>query len=212
MFDIVNTERSTQAVFIQLTHKGDLFFFSFLSIFSILTTPFAFWHGSWFSQSVYPLLLWCCLCLLLCASCLFKDWVWHSHGIWCLCDCIKRMCGLRQQWTGTNPAAALHWTAPCFTPTSAYFGRDLQTSLKTCHPSHMLQIFFPPSSTHDYVPWSITHFQTLWSFHIEKCYFLILEILKMVLLLCLLLLHHSFCPFTSHSANQHLPFWRAVIE
>lgn len=28
-----------------------------------------------------------------------------SFDIWCLCDFIKPMCGLRRQWTGTNPAA-----------------------------------------------------------------------------------------------------------
>lgn len=32
------------------------------------------------------------------------------------------------------------------------------------------------------------------------------------LLLCLRLPHRSLSSFTSHSANQHLPFWRAVIE
>ena len=116
------------------------------------------------------------VCLFPRDRCLSKDRVWHSRGIWCLHDCIKRMCGLRQRWTGTNPAAAfaLDRTMP-----PSYLGgfkkKCLQCSLKTCHPSHMLQVFFfflpSPSSTHDYVPWSITHFRTLWSFHIERSYF-----------------------------------------
>lgn len=132
-----------------------------------------------FPERIHTLLLCCCLCFFLCAGCLFKDWVWHSHGIWCLCDCIKQMCGLRQQWTGTNPAAALHRTAPCLPPTSADLGKMPPVQLKNLPPlTYAASYFFFYSSTHDYVPWSITHFQTLWSFHIEKCYFLILEILK----------------------------------
>lgn len=135
MFDIVKAQKSTQAVFIQLTHEGDLF---------ISRPAFPSRHRSWFFHSVYRLLSCCCLCFFPCAGCLFKDWVWHSHGIWCLCDCIKRMCGLRQQWTGTNPAAALHWTAPRFPPTSADLGKCLQCGLKTRHPSHMLRVICPP--------------------------------------------------------------------
>lgn len=72
--------------------------------------------------------------------------VWHSHGIWCLCDCIKQVCGLRQRWTGRNPAAALHWTAPSLPPTTAHLGKCLRCSLKTCHPTYMLQVVFSSMS------------------------------------------------------------------
>lgn len=162
-------------------------------------------------STVHPLLLWCCLYFFLYAGCLFKDWVWHSHGIWCLCDCIKWMCGLRQQWTGTNPAAALHRTAPCVPPSSADLRKCLQCSLKTCHPSHMVWVFFfflirswlcpmkynTFSDTLIFSYWEVLRYHT-WN-------------LEMVpLLLCLL--HHFFCSFTSRNANQHLPFWWAVIE
>lgn len=75
---------------------------------------------------VYPLLLCCCFRFFLRTCCLFKDRLWHFHGIWCLCDCIKRVCGLRQQWTGTNPAS--HWTAPCLPPTSADLGEKNASS------------------------------------------------------------------------------------
>lgn len=161
----------------QWTHPGDCFIFPVLSI---LTTPFAFRHRIF--QSVYPLLFWNCLLFFHWAGCLFKDCVWHSHGIWCLCDCIKQMCGLRQRWTGTNPAAA--FLPDCSMPPS-YLGRFRKmppVQLKNLPPLTYAASDPLPSpplpSTHDYVPWSITHFQTLWSFHIEKCHFLILEILK----------------------------------
>lgn len=149
--------------------------------------------------------------LLLDAGCLFKDWVWHSRGIWCLCVCIKCVCGLRQRWTDANPPATLHRTAPCFPPTSADLGKRLQCSLETCRPSHPLQVIFYPSLTHDYILWSMTHFQTLWSFHTEECYVLVLESLKWFHSSSASL-HRSFCFFTSRNANQHLPFWWALIE
>ena len=172
-------------------------------------------------------------CAAVCVSfprdrCLSKDRVWHSRGIWCLRDCIKRMCGLRQRWTGTNPAAA--FALDCSMPPSYLGGfrkKCLQCSLKTCHPSHMLRVIFlfffslpSPSSTHDYVPWSITHFRTLWSFHIKRYTFsgtwnLGMVPLLLLLLPCLLLLHHSFCSSTSPRSaktNTCPPSGRAVIE
>lgn len=208
MFDIENTDKSTWACFYTINSQRISFFYSAHRLphdFSICIST----QTLIFFSLLYPLLLWGCLCFFLCAGCLFKDWVWHSHGIWCLCDCIKRMCGLRQRWTGTNPAAALHRTAPRHPPTSADLGKCLQCSLKTCHPSHMLWVISLPSLIH---PWLCpmkynTFLNTLIFSHIEKCYFLLLEMVP--LLFCLLPLHHSLCSFTSHNANQHLPFWQS---
>lgn len=128
--------KSTYAIsvlFIRRDHKIDLFLFHpFLQLDSticILTQAL-----------ISPLYILCCcasvLRFYLCASCLFKDRVWHFHGIWCRCDFIKQMCGLRQRWTGTNPAAALHRTAPCFPPTSADLGKMPRVQLKNLMPPH----------------------------------------------------------------------------
>lgn len=159
-------------------------------------------------SSVHCLLLCCCLCFYLCASCLFKDRVWHFHGIWCRCDFIKQMCGLRQRWTGTNPAAALHRTEPCFPPTSADLGKMPPVQLKNLMPPHRHTLAHTP---HPLMLMSRELPDTLISSYWEALLFHTWN-LKMAALLCLLLLCRSFCSFTSYRANQHLRFWQAVIE
>lgn len=152
----LNTEKFHTSSSYTRNSQGGSFYVS--PIFSILTAPFAFRHRSWFFFLFSPRVYISSVVVLLavCASssvacCLFKNWVWHFHGIWCLCDCIKRMCGLRQRWTGTNPAAALHWTAPCFPPTSADLGKCLQCSLKTCRLPHICCEWFPPPPVYSWL-------------------------------------------------------------
>lgn len=73
------------------------------------------------------------------ASCLFREWLWHSHGIWCLCDCIKPTCGLLRRRTGTNLCCS--FVPDCAVPRSF------------CIPSKsFFQIELPASCWHGLLP------------------------------------------------------------
>ena len=162
----------------------------------------------------------CCaafLCFLLCAGCLFKDRVWHSHGIWCLCDCIKRMCGMWQRWTGTNPAAALHRAAPCSPPTSAELGKCLQCSLETCHPSLTLQVFLFFYIHSWLCPMKSNTFSDSLIFSNWEVLLFTWNVKKVQLVMKEKEAGpppspSSLCSLPSRSAHQHLPLWQAVIE
>lgn len=125
-------------------------------------------------------------------------------------------------------ATAINWHEPCCSfapdcslPPSVLGGEKKRPQLKlksSSTPQNMLLViyiyiyfFFSLSPSCNYIPWVLTRFQTLFS----PSYWKVLlsptwngSIPPLHSFFCL----RSFCSFTSHHADQHLPFWRAVIE